>query len=146
MTSTTRLSVVTPEGTKFEGDVAIVIAPGAAGDLAALPSHAPLLTTLRPGLVIARPAQAPERADADALAAGTRFAVDGGFMQVMPDRVIVLSDRAIGADEVEYETARSAYQRALEALAAKKGADDSAERIAVAFFEATLKLTGRSAE
>jgi F-type H+-transporting ATPase subunit epsilon len=145
MAIATRLSIVTPEATKFEGDVEIVIAPGAAGDLAALPNHAPLLTTLRPGLVIAKSAAAADRAELEAQT-GTRFAVDGGFMQVMPDRVIVLCDRAVAPNEVDVESARREHQRALEALAEKKGVDDAAERVAVAFSDAMLKLTGRSAE
>jgi len=143
MASTTRLSIVTPEGTKYEGDVEIVIAPGAAGDLAALPNHAPLLTTLRPGLVVAKSAAAADRAELEA-ETGTRFAVDGGFMQVMPDRVIVLCVRAVAPNEVDVESARREHQRALEALAEKKGVDDAAERVAVAFSDAMLKLAGRS--
>jgi F-type H+-transporting ATPase subunit epsilon len=139
----TRLSVVTPEGTKFEGDVEIVTAPGAAGDLAALPNHAPLLTTLRPGLVIAKSAAAADRAELEAQS-GTRFAVDGGFMQIMPDRVIILSERVVAPSEVDVETARRDHQRALEALAEKEGVDDAAERVAVAFSDAMLKLAGRS--
>jgi len=47
----TRFTIVTPGAIKFEGDASIVVAPGAAGDLGALPNHAPLLTTLRAGAV-----------------------------------------------------------------------------------------------
>jgi F-type H+-transporting ATPase subunit epsilon len=51
MAAVTRLTIVTPTAKKFEGDAELVIAPGAAGDLGALAHHAPLLTTLRVGVV-----------------------------------------------------------------------------------------------
>ncbi|MBV8082243.1 MAG: ATP synthase F1 subunit epsilon [Candidatus Eremiobacteraeota bacterium] len=139
--ATTHLLIVTPESKRFEGDVEIAIAPGSAGDLAALPNHAPMLTTLRPGIVTARETQASATA-ADA-ATGSRFAIDGGFMQITPDSVIVLTDRAVTPGEVELESARAEVQRAREALAQKQGVDDSKERIALAFALAKLELTGR---
>jgi len=153
----TRLTIVTPTAKRFEGDAELVIAPGAAGDLGALAHHAPLLTTLRAGLVKAD--VAPEVADAVTVPAvlgetpvvgaatvrRVEFAIDGGFMQVLPDRVIVLTDAAVTRDEVDVDAVRAELQRAEEALAKKRGVDDSKERHAVAWAHAKLEVTHRPA-
>jgi F-type H+-transporting ATPase subunit epsilon len=129
--ATTHLLIVTPKSKRFEGDVELVIAPGAAGDLGALPNHAPLLTTLRIGLV---------------KAGDVEFAVNGGFMEVLPDRVIVLTDMALAKDEVDVEAVRAEFKRAEEALAQKKDPDDSEERAAFAWAHAKLEVAGRTSE
>jgi F-type H+-transporting ATPase subunit epsilon len=147
--ATTHLSVITPISVKFEGEAELVIAPGAAGDLGALPQHAPLLTTLRAGVVKANViGTAADEAKAASAVAGGRveFAVDGGLMQVLPDRVIILTDMALSRAEVDVEAARGELQRALEALAAKKGADDLQERRAVAWAQAKLEVAHRTAD
>lgn len=131
--ATTHLSIVTPASQKFEGEAELVIAPGAAGDLGALPNHAPLLTTLRAGVV-----------KANVQTGRVEFAVDGGFMEVLPDRVIVLTDLALAKTEVDVEATRAELRRAEEALAQKKGADDSQERRAIAWAHAKLEVAGRS--
>lgn len=137
-----RLSIVTPSAVRFDGDVDIVVAPGAAGDLAALANHAPLLTTLRSGVVSATTvADAEQKTEAGRI----RFAVDRGFMQVLADKVIVLTDAALKPDDVHIEEARADLRRAEEALAQKHGADDSAERHATAWAQARLDVTQRLA-
>ena len=155
MAARTRLTIVTPTAKRFEGDADLVIAPGAAGDLGALPQHAPLLTTLRVGIVKAD--VGPDVSEAvtvpsvigETPATGApsvrrvEFAVDGGFMQVLPDRVIVLTDAAVSRDEVDVDAVRAEIQRAEEALAKKRGADDSMERFAVAWAHAKLEVTRR---
>ena len=133
MATTLDLDIITPGAVKFRGKAEIVVAPGGAGDLAALPSHAPMLTTLRVGVVRATVADG----------AGTRrleLAVNGGFMQITPAKVIVLTDLCLAADEVDAEAARREQKRAEEALAQKRGSDDSAERIAVAWAAAQLEV------
>jgi F-type H+-transporting ATPase subunit epsilon len=137
--SATRLSIITPSTAKFEGDVELVVAPGAAGDLGALVNHAPMLTTLRTGIVSATVGKAASEKAGERL----QFAVEGGFMQILPDRVIILTDRALSRDEVDVEAARADLKRAEEALAQKRGADDSHERRAVAWAQARLAITAR---
>jgi F-type H+-transporting ATPase subunit epsilon len=129
-----RLSIITPASVKFEGEVEIVVAPGAAGDLGVLASHAPLLTTLRTGVV-----------SATAAAGGSRlqFAVDRGFLQAVADKVIILTDVAVAPEEVNAEEARGDLRRAEEALAQKRGQDDAAERSAIAWARARLELVAR---
>lgn len=139
----THLSVVTPASTKFEGDVDYVIAPGSAGNLAALPKHAPMLTTLRPGIVQANVASS-SAGDGGAGAAGTanrvEFAVDGGFLEILPHKVIILTDSALSKDEIDATAAREELRRADEALAQKKGTDDAQQRRAVAWAQTKLEL------
>jgi F-type H+-transporting ATPase subunit epsilon len=137
--SVTRLSIITPSTAKFEGDVELVVAPGAAGDLGALPSHAPMLTTLRTGVVSATVGKSASEKAGERL----QFAVEGGFMEILPDRVIILTDRALSRDEVDVEAARADLKRAEEALAQKRGADDSQERRNIAWAQARLAITAR---
>src|SRR5204863_8774814 len=75
------LEVITPEGKTFEEDVDMVIAPGSEGYLGILPHHMPLLTALGPGEFRVKEG-GTERT----------LAVFGGFMDVRPDRVVVLTD------------------------------------------------------
>ena len=140
MANLTRLSIITPSTAKFEGDVELVVAPGAAGDLGALANHAPMLTTLRTGVVSASVVKATsDKAQSERL----QFAVEGGFMQILADRVIILTDRALSRDEVDVEAARADLKRAEEALAQKRGADDLQERRAVVWAQARLAVTAR---
>jgi F-type H+-transporting ATPase subunit epsilon len=132
-----RLSIITPAAVKFEGEVSIVVAPGAAGDLGVLANHAPLLTTLRTGIV---------SASTTASASGSsrvQFAVDRGFLSAVADKVIILTDVALAPQEINAEEARADLRRAEEGLAQKRGQDDGAERNAVAWARARVELTTR---
>jgi F-type H+-transporting ATPase subunit epsilon len=141
MAATTKLALITPGGVRFEGDVEIVVAPGAAGDLGVLAKHAPLLTTLRPGVLKATVA----KAEGAAAEAGGRlaFAVPGGFMQVTPEKVIVLADVALTRDEVNVEEARADLRSAQEELARKRGPEEAQARRAMAWAQARLDVTQR---
>lgn len=135
MAALTHLSIITPGAVKFEGSAEIVVAPGAAGDLGALANHAPLLTTLRTGVVRATVAEGATRR--------IEYAVDGGLMQVLPDKVIILTDLALARGEVDLEEARRDLKRSEEALAQKRGGDDKPERQAVAWAQARLDVAQR---
>ena len=102
-----RLEVVTAEREVFADDVDMVVAPGAEGELGILPRHAPLLTTLQPGMLRLR------KDGEESL-----MVVSGGFIQVFRDRVLVLADLAERAEEIEESRAEEARQRALAALQA----------------------------
>ena len=82
--ATIRLEVVTPERSVFSDDVDIVIAPGIEGELGILPHHTPLMTALKTGELRAR------KGSEEFL-----LSVNGGFMEVRPDRVIVLADACV---------------------------------------------------
>jgi F-type H+-transporting ATPase subunit epsilon len=136
MPSTLDLDIITPGAAKFNGKAEIVVAPGGAGDLAALPNHAPMLTTLRVGVLRATVADGTG-------ARRLELAVNGGFMQITPAKVIVLTDLALAAGEINVEAARREHKRAEEELAQKHGVDDHAERKAVAWALAQLEVAGK---
>jgi F-type H+-transporting ATPase subunit epsilon len=100
-----RLEVVTAEREVFADDVDVVVAPGGEGELGILPKHAPLLTTLQPGMLRLRK-------DGEE----TLMAVSGGFLQVFRDRVLILADTAERAEEIEEGRAEQARQQATEVL------------------------------
>jgi F-type H+-transporting ATPase subunit epsilon len=100
------LEIVTPERRAFEGDVDEVIVPGAEGVLGILPHHAPLVSLLGHGVLRLKRGTEEEE-----------FAIFGGFLQVRPDRVVVLAetaDLASDIDVVRAERARREAERALE--------------------------------
>jgi F-type H+-transporting ATPase subunit epsilon len=99
------LTIVSPERELFSGEVDIVLAPGVEGQLGILPNHAPLITELAEGELCTRVG------DEEYF-----FAIHGGFMHVLPDRVIVLADVAERAGEIDQARAEAARQRALEML------------------------------
>jgi len=103
------LRVVSVEASLFEGDADFVLATGGEGELGILPRHAPLLTTLAPGLL---------RIDAE----GKReeIFVGGGFMEVLPDRVTVLADVAERAEDISLDRAEQARKEIQERLAAAR--------------------------
>ena len=102
---TLRLEIVTAERALFSDDVDIVVAPGIDGELGILPNHVPLLTALSYGELMARKG-----------AEEFSFAIGGGFLEVRPDKVVVLADIAERADEIDMERAEAARRRAEERI------------------------------
>src|SRR4030088_2712933 len=102
-----RVQIVTAEREVFADDaVDMVVAPGAEGVVGILPRHAPLLTTLHPGVVRIKKGGTEEA-----------MAVGGGFLQVARNQVLILADTAERADEVDEARAEEARRRARENLA-----------------------------
>jgi F-type H+-transporting ATPase subunit epsilon len=119
---TIKLDIVTAEKVVFSDDVDIIIAPGVEGELGILPHHSPLMTTLNPGELIARKS-------------GEEYslAISGGFLEIQPERVIVLADAAERADEIDLARAEEAKKRAQEKLSA------TTSQIEMAQVEAALR-------
>ncbi len=116
MAETMRFEFIAQERIIYQDDVTMVLAPGASGILGILPRHAPLMTVIVPGeLVVKKEGQADRF-----------YAVGGGFMEVRPDKVILLARSGEEAEEIDIERAREARQRAEELLA--EGVADSDER------------------
>jgi F-type H+-transporting ATPase subunit epsilon len=103
---TIRCEIVSQDRMVYEGDVDIVVLPGAAGEMGVLPHHAPLLTTLKYGFIKVRK-QGNEEI----------FAVSGGVAEVQPDIVTVLADAAENIEEIDVARAEQARQRAQDVLA-----------------------------
>ena len=89
MADTMQFDLVAPERKLASAPVTEVRIPGADGDLSAMPGHAPLITTLRPGILTV------------VSAAGTaEYAVTGGFAEITPESVIVLAERGMPKAEL----------------------------------------------
>ncbi len=112
---TIRCEIVSQDRMVFEGDVDIVVLPGAAGEMGVLPHHAPLLTTLKYGYIKVR-----QRGQEQV------FTVAGGVAEVQPDIVTVLADAAENIEEIDVDRAEAARKHAQEALAKGVPADTDA--------------------
>ncbi|MDI7260413.1 MAG: F0F1 ATP synthase subunit epsilon [Thermodesulfobacteriota bacterium] len=105
--ATFRLEIVTAERMVFSEDVSAVIAWGVEGQLGILPHHAPLMTMLQPGDILIRKDKEEEF-----------FAISGGFLEVRPDKVIILADACERVDEIDIARAEEAKRRAQETMKA----------------------------
>lgn len=92
MADTMQFDLVSPERKLASGQATAVRIPGADGDLTAMPLHAPVVTTLRPGLL-----------SVDMDGGTAEYAVTGGFAQVTAEGATVLADAAMPRDEVTAE-------------------------------------------
>ena len=117
-----QLEIVTPERLVYEDEVDSVNVPGIEGELGILPHHAPLLSILGFGELRIRKGGAEES-----------FAIVGGFVQVSPDKVVVMAETADLAAEIDLEKAQEARREAERALETgySEGADLSAARAAL---------------
>jgi F-type H+-transporting ATPase subunit epsilon len=86
-----KFELVSPERLLLSSDVDMVVVPGAAGDLGVLPGHAPLITTVRPGVIEVHQEGAPVE----------RLFVRGGFAEVTPQGLTVLADEAMPLAELD---------------------------------------------
>ena len=117
-----KLEIVTPERLAYQDEVDAVVLPGAEGELGVLPHHAPLVSTLGFGELRIRKGGAEES-----------FAIVGGFVQVRPDKVVVMAETADLASEIDLEKAQEARREAERALESgyQEGADLAAARAAL---------------
>jgi F-type H+-transporting ATPase subunit epsilon len=88
--ATFHFDLVSPEKVLFSGEVSQVDVPGSEGDFGVLAGHAPLVTTLRPGILVIY-------SERDA----QRIVVDGGFAEVGPSGLTVLANLAVPVDEFD---------------------------------------------
>jgi len=128
--SSLKLDIVTAERVVYSEDVDVVIAPGVEGQLGILPHHAPLMTTLQAGELLVR-----RGSEEDTLA------ISGGFLEVRPDRVIVLADTAERAEEIDMERAEVAKRRAEQRLVDKTALGLDEARCEASLGRALARLT-----
>jgi len=114
--STMRLEIITAERQVFSDEVNMVVAPGIEGELGILPHHAPLMTILKPGELLIRK-------DNEEI----YMAVSGGFLEVRPDKVIILADACERAEEINIERAEAAKSRAEQLLKTRPPGTDIAQ-------------------
>jgi F-type H+-transporting ATPase subunit epsilon len=111
------LSVVTPEGSAFEGEAERLVVPGAGGEIGVLARHAPLVAMLRAGEIRIRSGGEWQT-----------FAAGPGYFKVQRDRALVLVDDAVRAEEIDVEAARREVEEARAALERVDEGADGADR------------------
>jgi len=125
-----RCEIVSQDRMVYAGDVDIVVLPGTEGEMGILPHHAPLLTTLKIGIIKVRSGGKEEV-----------FTVAGGVAEVQPDIVTVLADAAENVEEIDVARAEAARKRAQEILAKGVPADtDSYLKMEAALRKSNLRL------
>jgi F-type H+-transporting ATPase subunit epsilon len=132
--ATLKLEIVTPEAKVYSEDVDMVTLPGVEGEMGIYPLHVPLMTQLAAGEVIARKS-------------GQDFylAVGDGFVEITGDRVAVMTDMAIKAENIDETKAEEARRRAEARLAEKLGDEEIASvNAALAHSLAQLKVKRRN--
>ena len=125
MADTMQFDLVSPERSLASLQVASVQIPGADGDLTAMKGHAPLITTLRPGVLTV---QGPE--------GEAKYVVTGGFAEISGEGTTVLAERAVPAtdmtEEVYHDMVRSAHEahaKARETFQNEPGLVDDAAKL-----------------
>jgi len=124
------VEIVSADRKVYNGNAVSVVIPGSAGYFGVLHGHAPLISTLAIGLLELR---------ATGNAAPTVFAISGGFVEVTPDKVVVLADSAESTVEIDAERAKLAATRAEERLRLV-GPDIDYERAQAALLRAINRL------
>ena len=123
------LEIVTPERAAYSDEVDAVFCPGIEGELGVLPHHAPLLSTLGIGELRIRKGAREEY-----------FAIAGGFVQVRPDKVVIMAELADLSSEIDLEAAEEARNEAQRAI--QQGFEEPADlaRARAAMERALLRI------
>jgi F-type H+-transporting ATPase subunit epsilon len=137
MANTIPFRLITPVAIAYEGDAELVIAVGTEGEEGILPSHAPFLTALRPGVLRANVVAGGESKRLE-------FATSDGFLQALPDRLTVLVDAALSRDNIDVSSARSDLEAALERqkTLTPQTAEYAREQSIIDFANARIALAG----
>jgi F-type H+-transporting ATPase subunit epsilon len=131
MANTLKLEIVTPESVAFSDDVDMVTLPGIEGEMGIYPQHVPLMTQLSAGEITVR------KGDEDFF-----LAVGDGFVEITGDRVSVLTDMAIQAENLDEAKAKEALLRAEARLAERMG-DEEAASVQAALAHSIAQVKGK---
>ncbi|MEZ5357903.1 MAG: F0F1 ATP synthase subunit epsilon [Candidatus Zixiibacteriota bacterium] len=125
-----KLAVVTPEKVIYEEEVASLIAPGTLGYLGILSNHAPIITSLKPGILNVKDNTGKE----------INFAVSGGFLECSNNVCTILADSAEFAKDIDVERAQESLKRAKQRLQDAAGNIDTG-RAQAAYERAKNRVT-----
>jgi F-type H+-transporting ATPase subunit epsilon len=128
MAATLKLEIVTPEAKTYSEDVEMVTLPAVEGEMGIYPQHVPILTQISAGEVIVR----KEGRD-------YFLAVGEGFVEITSDRVAILTDMAIRAENIDEAKAEEARKRA-EARLSEKLDDEEAAMVSAALAHSLAQL------
>src|SRR2546423_12067043 len=115
MANTLKLEIVTPEAKTYSEDVEMVTLPGVEGEMGIYPMHVPLMTQIVSGEVTVR----KDGRD-------FHLAVGEGFVEITGERVAILTDMAIRAEQIDEAKAEEARRRAAARLAEKLDGEEAA--------------------
>lgn len=101
-----KAQVLTPEGSKFDGDIVSITVPGASGNFQMLYNHAPIISALDVGQVDIRKSDDSE----------ITYAVSGGFIEMNENRVTLLAERAVSPEDIDVSKAEKRLSDAKEKL------------------------------
>jgi F-type H+-transporting ATPase subunit epsilon len=135
MAGNIKLEVVTPDKSVVSDEAQMVVAPGAYGEFGVLPGHTTFLTTLQVGMIRYKDQGGNERL----------VFVNGGFVEVMLNKVTVLAESAERRKDIDVERARAAVKRAEERLgeaSRKEDIDFRRAQVALQRAIARLKIAG----
>lgn len=125
-----RCEIVSQDRMVWEGDADIVVIPGTAGEMGILPSHAPLLSTLKFGILKVR-----HKGEEDV------FTIAGGVVEVQPDLITVLADSAENVAEIDVARAEEARKRAEDLISEGPSVDtDAYLKLEAALKRSNLRL------
>ena len=128
MAATLKLEIVTPEAKTYSEDVDMVTLPGVEGEMGIYPQHVPLLTQVSAGEVIVR------KGGQDYF-----LAIGEGFVEITGERVAILTDMAIRAENIDEAKAEEARKRA-EARLNEKLDDEEAAMVSAALAHSLAQL------
>lgn len=128
MANTLKLEIVTPDAKTFSDDVEMVTLPGVDGEMGIYPNHVPLMTQLVAGEVVVR------KNNQDMF-----LAVGEGFVEITGDRVAILTDMAMRAENIDEAQAEEARRRA-EARLAEHLDDEEAATVQAALAHSVAQL------
>lgn len=133
MADTVAFELVSPERLLLSRAVEMVVVPGSEGYFGVLPGHAPLVSTLNPGVIDVY----------DGGAITDRIFVGGGFAEVTPERCTVLADEALAVKDIDRAAVESGLKKLRDDLAeAKTDGDRAAVEAKIAVAEAKLAALG----
>ena len=128
MANTLKLEIVTPDAKVFSDDVDMVTLPGVEGEMGIYPMHVPLMTQVVAGELVAR------KGGQDYF-----LAIGEGFVEITGERVAVMTDMAIKAENIDEVKAEEARKRA-EARLAEKLNDEEAAMVSAALAHSLAQL------
>lgn len=126
--ATLKLEIVTPEAKIYSEDVDMVTLPGVEGEMGIYPMHVPLMTQVAAGEIIVQQG-----------AAQHFLAIGDGFAEITGERVAVLTDMAVKADDIDEAQAEEARKRA-EARLAEKLDDEEAAMVSASLAHSLAQL------
>jgi F-type H+-transporting ATPase subunit epsilon len=125
-----KFDLVSPERLLISEEVEAVIIPGAEGEMTVMANHAPVMTTIKPGVVTVKPAGGAER----------RFVVFGGFADILPAGCTLLAEEAVAVQDINRDDLSRRIQDAREDVSDAK--DDASKAKAQEFLDHLTTLEG----